>query len=128
MNKNLKVIFPSLTATFLILLTGCLPFPHTTKRSAAVSGRVIDARTREPIKGAKVSPQISPHHATYTDANGRFRMRATRNFHWAYVSPEGHGPEPKDSYTEISHDGYVPYGFDNNDDRDLGDVPLKPEP
>jgi hypothetical protein len=49
-------------------------------------GRVLDAETHIPIKGAKVylvgKPQESPpEHATHTDANGRFRLRATRQFH-----------------------------------------------
>jgi hypothetical protein len=55
-------------------------------------------------------------------------MRATANFHWAYFSPEGDWPEKKDSYTEISHAKYHTYGFFNNDQGDLGDVPLKPKP
>jgi hypothetical protein len=55
-------------------------------------------------------------------------MRATRNFHWAYVSPEGDWPNRKSNYTEISHPGYQPSGFDSSRDWDFGEILLKPEP
>ena len=126
--SRMRSLFPLAAATFLSLLTGCLPFPHTTDRSPAVSGRVVDARTRAPIKEARVWLEKSPHHTTYTDADGRFRMGATWNFHWAYFSPEGDWPDRKDSYTEISRPGYHTYGFFNDRGGDLGEIPLKPEP
>jgi hypothetical protein len=125
--NRMKSLFPLAAAIFLSLLTGCVPYPHTTARSFAVSGRVVDARTHAPIKKARVRLEKSPHHTTYTDADGRFRMGATWNFHWAIITPGGDWPK-KDSYTEISHPGYQTYGFFNDRGGDLGDLPLKPEP
>src|SRR6266481_2386760 len=109
--SRMRSLFPLAAATFLSLLTGCLPFPHTTDRSPAVSGRVVDARTRAPIKEARVWLEKSPHHTTYTDADGRFRMGATWNFHWAYFSPEGDWPDRKDPMVAIEHPGYLHADF-----------------
>lgn len=98
-----------------ILLTGCVPFvpflfvPHTTDRAPAGHGRVLDAKTHAPIEGAKVFFVEAPHHTTRSDAKGYFRLKAIRNFHWAYVSYEGHWPEGKDSEMEITHPNYLPY-------------------
>jgi hypothetical protein len=103
--------------------------PHTTDRSGEVRGRVLDARTHAPIHGAKVYFVNSPHHPTYTDATGHFHMKATRNFHWAYVPPEGDWPDRKDKGMEVSYPGYQPYGFmpDTISSIDVGDIVLKPK-
>jgi hypothetical protein len=90
----------------LTLLTGCLPWPHTTERSDPASGRVLDANTHKPIADAKIEFNQPPHHTTYTDANGYFYLKATRNFHWAYT--EGGGwPDNKDNAMKISHPNYA---------------------
>ena len=109
------------------LLTGCVPFPHTTERSPEVQGRVLDARTHAPIQGAKVSLTQSPQLSTYTDAAGHFRLRATRNFHLAYIAPEGHWPNRRDNYVAISHTNYFPFGFDDYMGGNIGDILLKPK-
>ena len=113
---------------FLCLIIGCLPVPHTTERSAEVQGRVVDARTHVPIQGAKVFLTESPQVSTYTDADGHFHFKATRNFHLAYVPPEGDWPKRKDNYIEISHTNYLPYGFDDYMGGNMGDILLKPKP
>jgi len=114
---NLKKIMKhsfTIARPFLILLVlvlgltgGCLPWPHTTPRSEAASGRVLDAKTHKPISGAEVQLNQSPHHTTYADTNGYFYLKPTRNFHWAYT--EGGGwPDRKDNGMKISHPGYQP--------------------
>jgi hypothetical protein len=109
----------------LSLITGCLPIPHTTPRSDDVHGRVLDAHTRAPIQGAKIFLAVKPHHPTYTDANGHFDMKATRNFHWAYLAPEGEWPNNKDSTMEITHTNYLPLvgGWSG----DVGNILLEPQ-
>ena len=101
-------------------------YPHTTERSQEVRGRVLDAQTRLPIKGAKISLYQSPHHPTHTDENGCFRLKATRNFHTGVNLAGGDDPMPKPNDMEISHEGYESqYGRWGGD---IGDVLLKPKP
>jgi hypothetical protein len=95
----------------LFLLSGCLPIPHTTPRSAEVSGTFLDAVTHAPVVGAAVYLNVPPQHITYTDAKGHFHMKATRNFHWAYVAFVGDWPDRKDWSMGVLHPDYVPYGF-----------------
>jgi hypothetical protein len=121
-----KILNCSACILILGLLTGCVPIPHTTLRSPEVSGRVLDARTRAAIQGAKVFLVQSPHHTTYTDTNGHFHMKATRNFHFAYN--EGGGwPDRKNDTVEILHPNYVPHGFAAGDGGDIGDILLEPK-
>lgn len=105
------------TAT-LALLSGCIiPYPHTSERSSEVSGTVLDARTRAPIKGAEViqsqdpGPALGKTRRRTTDEAGRFRFRASHNFHLATAGPEGadlpHGYE-YESLT-VLHPGYLSY-------------------
>src|ERR1035437_8567841 len=88
-------------ALVLALLTACVPYPHTTRRSDEVSGTVLDARTHLPIQGAKVvQTEAGEVHqpktrTRTTDAAGHFRFKASHNFHWAIVGVgEGHDWPP----------------------------------
>jgi hypothetical protein len=103
------------------LLTGCI-YPHTSERSEEVRGRVLDAKTRIPIEDAKIYFAESPHHPTYSDAKGNFRMKATRNFHWSGNVAGGSWPYPKTGFIEISHPNYLTAGAEN------GDNLLQPKP
>lgn len=101
---NILKFLPSVL--LLCSLTGCLPGPHTTPRSEAVRGKVLDANTHAPIQGVKICFVQSPQHTTYTDKNGYFHIEATKNFHWAYN--EGGGwPDNKNSLMNISHTNYL---------------------
>lgn len=71
-------------AVSLFALAACLPIPHTSERFPAVRGRVVDATTLQPIAGAEVNVSDHPSvHAT-TAADGTFRFRKRRNFHFGY--------------------------------------------
>ena len=121
--KNLQSCFILLATTWL--LTGCI-YPHTSPRSAAVRGRVLDAQTHLPIKGAKVYFVQAPEYPTYTDANGRFQIKAIRNFHWSGNVAGGSWPDPKISLRNISHEKYVTRSEDWS--GDAGDIFLQPKP
>jgi hypothetical protein len=113
----------------LASVSGCLPIPHTTDRSGELTGRVLDAHTHLPIEGAKVSFVKKPHHLIFTDATGHFDLQPTRNFHWAYVPPEGDWPQGKDNVVTVSHPNYspqdlLPYMVGN---KDVGDILLNPK-
>ena len=108
------------------LLTGCVGvgavYPHTTKRSPEVRGRVLDAKTKLPIKGAKIEFMESPHHTIFSDKNGCFRMKATRNFHWGRNFAGGDMPMPKMGTMVVSHPDYL-----TADVIDNGDIFLQPK-
>jgi hypothetical protein len=87
---------------------------------------VLDAETRLPIKGAKISFDESPHHPTYSDRNGYFRMKARKNFHWGGNAAGGSWPFPKQDDMGITHEGYVARG--GRWAGNLGDILLKPKP
>ena len=128
----------------LSLLTGCIPFPHTSLKCEEVRGRVLDAETHTPIKGAKVylvvddfsgnTDKSRPEHVTYTDATGSFRLGATHQFHLAVVAVEGDNDFlPKRKYYEgrILHPDYSSWRFDvigwGGSGKDYGEIFLKPK-
>ena len=96
---------------FLVFLTGCLPIPHTTTRSPEIHGRVLDANTRESVKGAKVFLTEHTRVSAVTDSSGYFRIKRTRKFHPAVTIPEGDWPPSKywGSALTVSHSNYVAY-------------------
>jgi hypothetical protein len=109
------------------LLSGCI-WPHTTERSREVNGRVLDAKTRLPIKRAKVAFCDPPHHTTYTDVDGNFRMKAAKNFHWL-VGADGSGfPNRKANGICITHEGYLIEDFWPGYDKDPMNILLEPKP
>ena len=70
----------------LPLLTGCVVYPviwpYTSERSAAVSGTLLDERTRTPISGADVFFTVDPQLRSKSDKDGRFGIGATRYHYW----------------------------------------------
>src|SRR5690242_19668588 len=90
---------------------GCLLIPHTTPRAAEAEGYVLDADTHAPVEHARVFLVYPPNHSTYTDANGHFHRKAVRNFHWAYVTPEGDWPSRKDPVMGASAPGHKTKNF-----------------
>lgn len=127
--KPIKTVALALCLLTLFMLCGCLPIPHSKPRSAEIYGRVLDAKTHLPIKGAKVSLTEKPHHTTYTDSQGHFHMKATKNHYFAYVAPDGDWPNSKTGLTQIECPGYIPYSYDGYGygGGNLGDINLEPE-
>jgi len=113
------------------LLAGCiLPYPHTTPRSFEFSGRVIDARTKAPVRGVRVFLSEHPGTSCTTDAIGHFRLKATRNFHLARVSLGGDGfdwPFGKSfDVVTVSHRNYQTLQIDTIGFQ--GDILISPKP
>ena len=126
-----------MVAGALVLLCGLTGFyPHTAVWSPEIRGRVLDSSTRSAVQGAKVYFMHCPQNATYTDANGEFRLTATRKFYLGVVWAEGDWPhrEKGPNYAEISRKDYYPFWlFDNNGAKstdsnggDIGDILLNP--
>jgi hypothetical protein len=78
-------------------LTGCvLPVPHLRVHVEGIEGKVIDARTRSPIDGARVTDLCSGSLLATTDRAGEFEVKAKRGWHGAYF----YGPI---SYSLLPH-------------------------
>ena len=119
------ILLSLLTVTWL--LSGCavMIYPHTTERSGEVRGRVLDAKTFLPIVGAEVCFVQDPPCFTYTDTNGRFHMKAVRNFHWLSGAGGSGYPNRKMATRNISQTNYVTRTGDW--DGDAGDILLQPK-
>lgn len=133
MSKKLKLVKWLGGTLLLTLLTGCIiPYPHTTVRSFEVHGRVLDARTRAPIQGAKVFLSEHPNVRSTTDATGKFRIKATHNFHLGAAVPEADWPPGKYWHSDVTvlHPDYTIYVQRELDDRwltDKADILLEPK-
>lgn len=84
-----------LTISLLLLsalgMTGCVfgPFPHTEWTVPPASGRVVDARTLEPIANAQVT-RVRTYttnfaNATVTSRDGKFVFAGERTLRWMLV-------------------------------------------
>jgi hypothetical protein len=94
----------------VIILTGCIPIPHTSVRSYECEGRVLDSQTHAPINGAKIYLTDYPSHSCASDATGHFLLKRSHNFHWAYVYGAHQGDLPATKSTDgvtFSHPDYV---------------------
>ena len=111
------------------LFAGCIPYPHTSERSREVRGRVLDARSHAPIEGARIFLTDHPATMCTTDATGSFRLKATHNFHFGVIPPEGDWPEQKYYWNKVTilYTNYVPRELDNFV-TDVGDILLERRP
>jgi hypothetical protein len=125
LTRSTKLILGAVACT---LATGCLPIPHTTLRSDEINGRVLDVHSHTPIQGAEIFLTSHTNIFCRTDDRGNFRLEATRNFHWAYVPPEGHWPTRKYYLNDITvlHPKYVPREF-NDVPEHMGEIFLTPK-
>jgi hypothetical protein len=64
-----------------LVLTGCIPFPHTSERFPAMQGHVVDAATGQPLCDAIVAIHDHPGTTAKTDGNGSFHFSKRRNYH-----------------------------------------------
>jgi hypothetical protein len=107
-------------APFLLgvcLLTGCiLPSPHRTKRSAEISGKVLDERTHAPIEGAKIFLSQFPRVSCRSRSDGSYLLKASYNWHFgrliappeSFDFPEG---QSWDDRITVSHINYTTREF-----------------
>src|SRR5688572_23575597 len=75
---RLRVVPSSL---LVVLLGGCVPFPHVARYSPAISGVVVKDGT--PVAGVeiRVSSRLTKEtHASVTDATGHFSVAPLRKF------------------------------------------------
>ena len=128
MKQTIKLLHFSARFFVLALLSGCIPYPHTTLRSFEVRGRVFDSRTHAPIQGAKIFLTLQPNTSCTTDSEGRFQLDGTRNFHSGIVPPEGDWPQRKyyGSDVTVSHTNHISRKF-YGPNTDIGDILLEPQ-
>jgi hypothetical protein len=117
-------------ALVLVALTGCL-YPHTSPRSPEICGKILDARTHAPVRGAEVFLSEHPKFSSTSDAAGHFRLKATRNFHLcAGLGCSSGGGWPRGQYWEphisVSHSNYIPREV-GGDFTDKGNILLEPK-
>ena len=67
------------------VLTGCIPFPHTSERFPGMSGHILDAVTCQPVPSAIVSIHDHPSTVAKTDASGVFHFSKRRNYHFGLM-------------------------------------------
>jgi hypothetical protein len=132
MKRSIKFLNCIAGVVVLALLIGCLPIPHTTERSPEIYGSVLDASTRSPIQGARIFLSGHPDISCASDSTGHFRLKATHNFNFGSVPPEGDWPSRTywGSSITVSHANYAEFVQHEADDwrlTDKGDILLKPD-
>lgn len=138
MEKTIALI---IAASALLLLSGCVPAPSVDERSPAVSGRVVDAVSGHPIKGATVMLYAHPSYKTHTDSDGAYRIRARHNVRLFLTLGICGGEIPEGNYynadqLQITHPLYERRQIKTdqflvsfkNTQLVLRDVPLTPAP
>ena len=138
MEKTIALIM----AASALVFSGCVPAPAVDERSPAVSGRVVDAVTGHPIKGATVMLHAHPSYKAHTDSDGAYRIRARHNVRLFLTLGICGGEIPEGDYynadqLEIVHPLYERrqiktdeflVSFKNGTQLVLRDVPLTPAP
>ena len=77
----MRILFQVCILACCICLVGCITGPSTDARSPEVSGRIVDAKSQQPLQGVSISLHDHPSIATTSDASGHFDLRGTKNFH-----------------------------------------------
>jgi hypothetical protein len=115
-----------------LLLSGCggafSYSKHTTVRAPELRGRILDAKTHQPIEGAKVYFCEPPEHLVFTDTNGCFFMKAAINIHTGRDAAGGSSPPRKSDSVCISKEGYRTRSFLQRYDGDPMSIQLEPTP
>jgi hypothetical protein len=128
------------------LLTGCIviPIPHTSTKSPAIQGRVVDSNDR-PVKGARIELQNKKAWArtgadlsvagarTKTGADGRFNLWPRYNLHllW-YANPSFQFHVPGGAFwtgrLTVSREGFYSTTHDTGSKTSgqVGDLHLTP--
>ena len=78
----MKKVFHLSSLLFSVFVSGCALAPGTSTRTSQISGRVLNAATREPVSGALVVWHDAPKlRRGTTDSSGHFLLKESRNFH-----------------------------------------------
>ena len=106
----------SVAMTLAFLVTSCMPVPpFTTPVSPEVTGRVLDARSKKPIKGALIQTERAGYtRQAYTLDDGRFTVPSASQWHYlVYLGSPGIYPTPwmfnrsnKDLIMKVEASGY----------------------
>jgi len=68
-----------------LLVSGCI-YPHVANESPAVTGRIVDAKTHQPIPGVTVSWLTKSGRKAITDASGNFSLKSGYGMHWMIIN------------------------------------------
>ena len=85
MRGNRVLAWAAVSLLLLATMQGC--YPMREQDAAAVSGTVIDASTRQPVAGVKVSYNEFPRHFVRTSASGQYNLPALRTWHMVILMP-----------------------------------------
>lgn len=122
-----------------VILSGCLPFPHTSERFPAMQGRILDAATGQPISGVTIAIHDHPTTTSKTDKIGFFHFSKHRNYHLGITVGICGSDWPAGSewseILDISAPGFMPLQVNASDlappsdePYKLKDIKLVPEP
>lgn len=101
---------------------------HTTVRAPELHGRVLDAKSHQPIEGAKVCFCEPPEYPVFTDTNGFFFMKAATNYHTVRDGAGGSWPPPKSDAIYIAKEGYITRQFWRLYNGDPMNILFEPNP
>ena len=86
-------------------------WPYSSERSPAISGTLLDERTRTPVAGAEVFFTYYPQLHSKSDRDGNFTISATRYHYWTtWYGPGGGGRSyspPLNSEITITHTNWA---------------------
>lgn len=102
----------------VLLIAGCMPVPpFSTPVSPEVKGRVVDANSKRPIKGAIIHAERAGYSRTaHALEDGRFTVPSASQWHYLiYLGSPGMYPTPwmfthgnKDLTMKVEASGYKP--------------------
>jgi hypothetical protein len=129
MRISIQILYLIVCVSF----SGCVIGPTVDERSPKVSGRVVDAKTQQPLSGVLISLHEHPDLNSTSDVSGHFVLRGTKNFHLFTMLgicstsfPEGkyYGDTldlTKNGYHSLQIDArkYLPAGITNTDGSNL---------
>jgi hypothetical protein len=77
-----------------VFLPGCIVFPFTTDVTSRISGRVEDAISHKPIRGAEIFAMRAQYHGfSRTTPRGAYDLGSLQQWHWiAYIGSPGDYP------------------------------------
>ena len=80
--KKLPIFVAGLIA---VLVSGCVPYHNKMEQSPALTGRVLDVQTKQPVSGAVVALVEHPETCATTTKDGTFLLPC--DYHNSWVQP-----------------------------------------